>query len=61
MQSERGRVYYCTTTLVAFEQCKREPPSVGNGGTIYNCNFSITIKLAHIHEHDIKLISSKIL
>ena len=52
----------CTTTsIVAFEQCKREPPSVMNTGTIYNCKLTIIIKLAHIQEHDIKLLSLKIL
>ena len=50
-----------TTTIVAFEHCKREPPSVMNTGTIYNCKLTIIIKLAHIQEHDIKLLSLKIL
>ena len=50
-----------TTTIVAFEQCKREPPSVMNTGTIYNCKLTIIIKLAHIHEHGIKFISLKVL
>ena len=50
-----------TTTIVAFEHCKREPLSVMNTGTIYNCKLTIKIKLAHIHEHGIKFISLKIL